>query len=320
MSSLALANSQRLHFLPPEPTPPSLSLILLLKQIMAYSPSIPTLIRKQLCTSHVKYLPAIKPHRRLLLPIRLLQPRPNLLLTPIHLIQPILARSRIVRTTDPPLRAQRQVILEEMQQVRARHRPAREEMLAHPACFEVVRGVSVRKDMHEQLTLGLQCMSDLAHQQGVVLHVLEQLDADDPVVLPHRELVGDDIAREDGQILQPFPLRLALDVDPLRPRIRKRGDLGPREPLRKIQTRTAPTTPKIEHLLAVTQPRFVDIRLQHRDLRLRECLAARRVQACRVLHAGAQVGLENGGPHLVVLRIGFGGFDGDGPGAQVRHV
>lgn len=299
---------------------PLLAVTLLLEQIMAYSPGIPTLIREQLRTSHVEHLPAVEPHSRLVLPVRLLQAGPDLLLAGVHLAQPVLARARIVRATDPPLAQERQIVLEEMQEVGAGHGAAGEEVRAHPAVVKVVRRVPVREDVHEQPPAGLQRAADLPHQQRVVLHVLEQLDADHPVVRARWELVAHHIARDDLQIREPFPLGLALDVDPLRPRVGERGDVGLRESLRQVQARAAPSATQVQDFLSVRQARFLDVRLQHGDLRLRQRLGASRIQARRVLHPGSQTRLQHRRADFVVLGIGLVRLDSDWPGPQRRDV
>lgn len=201
---------------------------------MAHSPSIPTLIREQFRASHVKHLPAVKPHRGLFLAVSLFQARPNCLLAPIHLAQPILTSPRIVHPTHPPLLGQGQVILEEMEEISTRHGAAREEMCAHPPFFEVVWCILVCKDVHKQLPTRFQCMANLVHEQRVVLHVFEQLNADHSVVRARHELVSDHIASDDLQVCESFPRRLAFNVDPLGPRVGKGRDVGFREALRQI--------------------------------------------------------------------------------------
>lgn len=184
---------------------------------MADTPSLATLPRKQFCTGHIEYLPTSEPPLSLEpFAVRLFQPGPNLRATRVHLAQPILACLRIVLSTDPPLLLEFQVVLEEMQQIRAGHRAAREEVRAHPPALKVVRRIPVREDVHEQLPLGRQRVRDLLHQQLVVLHVLKQLDAHDPVVGLGGKIVRDHVARDDFQILETLRPSLRFDVHPLR--------------------------------------------------------------------------------------------------------
>ena len=57
---------------------------LFLKEIMWYSPRIPTFVRKELRTGHVEDLPSVKPHGCVILSVCLLQVRPNFLFALIH--------------------------------------------------------------------------------------------------------------------------------------------------------------------------------------------------------------------------------------------
>ena len=54
------------------------------------------------------------------------------------------------------------------------------------------------EDVHEQLAAGFECVGDFGHEQGVVLHVFEELDGDDAVVGGGGEGVVDDVAGDDG--------------------------------------------------------------------------------------------------------------------------
>lgn len=135
-------------------------LLWLLKQIMAYSPRITTPPLEQLRTRQVEHLPPVPPRQRSLFPICLLQPLPNTLLVRTHRRQPILTRLPIVHAINPPLLLNLQIILEEQQQIRTRHRPTREEMFRHPPAIKVVRRSGVREDVHEQLAAWFQRARD----------------------------------------------------------------------------------------------------------------------------------------------------------------
>lgn len=296
---------------------------------MAHPPGIPALESKELGAGHVKDLPSAKPHCRVFLAIRLLQASPNITIcfasTSIHLGQPVLARSGVVLPTDPPLHLEREVVLEEVQQVGAGHGAAREEVRAHPAVdLEIIGRVAVREDVHEQFSPGFQGRGDLAHQQRVVLHVLKQLDRNDPVeslgLLAVGEVVRDDIARDDRQIGQTFGFGLGFDLDLLGARVRKSRDVGPGEPLGEIQTRGPPAAAEVEDVLAVAQVGALDVQVQHGLFGLGQRLAAARVQTARVLHARAEAGAHQPRRHLVVLRVGRRGLDRHRPRAQRRHI
>ena len=57
---------------------------------------------------------------------------------------------------NPPLALKIQVFLEEEEQICRWHGSAREEVGAHPALVEVVRGVLVGEDVDEELASGLE--------------------------------------------------------------------------------------------------------------------------------------------------------------------
>jgi hypothetical protein len=96
-------------------------------------------------------------------------------------------RLRIMHPIHPPLLPQRRILLEEMEQVRRKHRPAREEERTDPPVLEIVRRLLVRENVHEQHSTRLQRTRNLGNEQLVVLHVLEQLDRDYTVKRPGRE-------------------------------------------------------------------------------------------------------------------------------------
>lgn len=57
---------------------------------------------------------------------------------------------------DPPLLSQRQITLEEVEQISTGHCPPCEKMSAHPAFFEVVGCDGVGKNMNKKLSTWFQ--------------------------------------------------------------------------------------------------------------------------------------------------------------------
>lgn len=57
----------------------------------------------------------------------------------------------IVLAANPPLLCQREVFLEVVQQVGARHGATGEEMCAHPPVLEIIRSGFVSEDVHKEL-------------------------------------------------------------------------------------------------------------------------------------------------------------------------
>ena len=149
---------------------------------MRNAPRVSTLIRKQLRARHIKDLPPIPPSYHLPLAIRLHKMRPNLLPTLNHLRQPVLASLGIVLPIHPPLPLDLQIALKIQQQIRTRHRPAREKMLRHPPALEIIRRALVRENMHKSLAGEFEGATDFGEEQFVVLHVLEEFDGDYAVV------------------------------------------------------------------------------------------------------------------------------------------
>lgn len=79
-------------------------------------------------------------------------------------------------------------------------------------------------------------------------------------------------------------------------------------------------SPKIENLHPILDPRPLDIQLQHRNLRLRQRLAALRIKTARVFHPRAQTFRQHTRANLVVLSVGIVGVDSDGPFAEQIYV
>ena len=128
----------------------SSSLLRLLEQIMAHPPCIPALPLEQFRTGKVEDLPSVPPRYDSFLSIRLQQPRPDRCLILTHGDQPVLTRLAIMHPVHPPLLLDSQIVLEIQQQIRRRHRAAREEVFRHPSAFEIIRGRSMCEDVYKQ--------------------------------------------------------------------------------------------------------------------------------------------------------------------------
>lgn len=127
---------------------------------MTNAPRIATFPLEQLSTRQIEDLPPVPPHSDPFLAICLLQTLLDALLIRQHRGQPVFTRLPIMHAVNPPLPLDPELILEEQQQIRARHRAASEEMLRHPSAIEVVRCRLVREDVHEQFPAGLQRTAD----------------------------------------------------------------------------------------------------------------------------------------------------------------
>lgn len=88
----------------------------------------------------------------------------------------------------------------------------------------------MREQMHKKLSTGLQEVVDLRQQKGVVLHMLEQLDAQYAVecVFQGRgfEVVGCNVARYDFEIGEILPPRFRVDMFFLCLGVAEGGDFG----------------------------------------------------------------------------------------------
>ena len=171
---------------------------------MAHTPSITPLPLEQLRTSQVKHLPPIPPSHHTLLAIRLLQSLLDDFLITQHRQQPILTRLPVMHAVNPPLPLHPQLLLEEQQKIGGRHRSASEKVLGHPPTIKVVRRGFVRENVHKQLSARLQRSAHFGGQKGIVLHVLKQLNRDDAIKGAGLEFVVDDIASNNGEILEPL--------------------------------------------------------------------------------------------------------------------
>lgn len=78
--------------------------------------------------------------------------------------------------------------------------------------------------------------------------------------------------------------------------------------------------PEIENAHPIPQLSTLDVEPKHGHLGLGQSLAALGIQAARVLHAGPEASAQHAGADLVVLLVGGGRLDGDGPRTQQRDV
>ena len=128
-----------------------------------------------------------------------------------------LASLGVMSSIDPPLLLQCQVSLKEMKQIGTGHGAASEEVRAHPALLEVVWRSGVRKDMNKEFPTGFEHTGQLCQEQLVVLHMLEQLNRDNPVkVVVLLKLVRHDVACDYLEILQTLRCGLSVNVRLLR--------------------------------------------------------------------------------------------------------
>lgn len=121
----------------------------------------------------------------------------------------------------PPLLNAGQVSLEPKQQISTGHSTTGEEVLCHPAILEVIRRAFVREDVHEEFTTRLQSVCNFLHEQLVVLHVLEEFNADHSVIHFFLKSVRDHIACDDSDVLEPLLLRSCVNVKLLTTRVGK---------------------------------------------------------------------------------------------------
>jgi hypothetical protein len=211
---------------------------------MANTPLLTAIPSKQFSTSKVEDLPPVEPLRNTLLTIRLNKMRPDSSLRSRHLSIPILASPCIMLAINPPLLLDLQIPLEIQQQISRRHRTAREEVLRHPARLEIVGRALVREQVHEEFAAGLQQGGDFGEEQLVVLHVLEELDAEDAVVGAFLRGLGEgvrgDVACDDLEVGEVVFAGLGVDVLLLGARVGEGGDLAVGEDFGEVETEGAP--------------------------------------------------------------------------------
>jgi hypothetical protein len=132
--------------------------------------------------------------------------RPDLIPRSCHLLIPVLARLGIMLAINPPLLLNVEIALEIQQQIRRRHRAAREEMLRHPSTFKIVRRALVREQVHEEFAAGFEEGGDFGEELLVVFHVLEELDAEHAVIGAFLGRVGEgvcgDVAGDDFEVCE----------------------------------------------------------------------------------------------------------------------
>jgi hypothetical protein len=216
-----------------------MSSLRLLKQIMADSPLLTTIPSKQLGTRQVENLPPMEPLRHALSTISLNKMRPDLIPRSRHLLIPVLARLSIVIAVNPPLLLNVKMFLEVQQQIRRRHRAAREEVLRHPPGLEIVRRALVREQVHEEFAAGFEEGGDFGEEQLVVFHVLEELDAEHAVVGSLLGSVGEgvcgDVAGDDFEVLETGFLSAGVNVLFLCARVGEGGDVAVGEDFGEVE-------------------------------------------------------------------------------------
>lgn len=142
-------------------------------------------LTKELSARQVKHPEAVEsllPFQRIIaFLLRILPQCPNSpppLIPLILLPQPILTRLSIMPPINPPQPLKHHVLLEMQEQVVARHGPAREEVLSHPAVglLEVVGSGAVAEDVDEEegFVGGAEPGGYFGEEEGVVFHLWER--------------------------------------------------------------------------------------------------------------------------------------------------
>jgi hypothetical protein len=97
----------------------------------------------------------------------------------------------------------------------------------------------VREKVHEEFTAGLEERGDFGEEEFVVLHVLEELDAEDAVVSSFLGRSGEgvrgDIAGDDFEVFETGFLGAGVDVLFLRARVGEGGDLAVGEDFGEVE-------------------------------------------------------------------------------------
>ena len=143
-------------FRPPLSPPP-------FEQVVAHHPLLAAVEPEQLRARQVEQPPVHVPLPPPPLPVRLLQDRLQLPAAPVlvHEAQPGVARLLVVPPVHAPVVRRVEVIAEVEQEVVARHRPAGEEVVGHPALVEVIGVAEVGEDVEEELAGGFEKAVDL---------------------------------------------------------------------------------------------------------------------------------------------------------------
>ncbi len=216
----------------------------------------------------------------------------------------------VVRAVEPPLLLDAQVILEAQQQVGRGHGAAAEEVSRHPVVAvlrrEVIRDQAVREQVYEQLAVVAHPVRDLREQRAIVLHVLEVLDRQHAVEagVAGGEFIGGHVPDDDLQVGDAARGGALLDEFALPRRVGEPDHLRLAIALGQPQRLRAPAAADIEDALAVHQLGALAVQLEHRVLGMRERVLALREVAAGLLHARAQIGLEEAGRHVVQLAAG----------------
>lgn len=86
------------------------------------------------------------------------------------------------------------------------------------------------ENVHEEFPLGFQQGGDFRHQQGIVLHVLEELDAEHAIEIAFElcrsECEGCDVAGDDFEVREVLLRGEGVDVEFLRAGVGESGYVG----------------------------------------------------------------------------------------------
>ena len=173
------------------------------------------------------------------------------------------------------------------------HGPSREEIAGDPVrgvlALKVIGIVPMSEDMHKELTLRLQPSGNPFHQLAVVLHVLEHLHRNGPIIgagLGGRKSIH--VRRNDPYIEEFTTMGFSLDVEALRVGVGNGSDGRVGIMLRHPESQGAPTASKFEDLLPVLEFRALTGEIQHRLLGLGKGRGGGRPIPAAVLQPGAE--------------------------------
>ena len=157
--------------------------------------------------------------------------------------------------------------------------------------------------MNEEPPVVFQPAAEPGEEAGVVAHVLEHLDRDDPVeATVSREVV--DVGGDDVDIAEPGRPRLGDDVLALRGGVGQGDDAARRKAGREVQRQRSPAAPEFEDLVAICDPGPLGRQRQHSFFGFGQRLDAGRPPRAAVLEARTEDALEERGRQFVMLRVG----------------
>ena len=205
---------------------------------------------------HVEDAPVTPPFHGVFGAVGFGNQRKELFLVIVHVPEPSLGGFLVMLTVDLPMLLDAEVVLEVEQKIIGRHLTTGEEIFRHPIIVildDIVIGdLTMRENVDEKFTIGLEPFGNALEQDLVVFHVLEHFDGDTAIENGFADpLEGDHVRGDDLDVVKSAFFGFGQDVFALGAGVRYRGDFRVGEMTCHPEGEGAPAATEFEDALAV---------------------------------------------------------------------